>query len=313
LPKKLLSLFQIFMEDGQQAVVFGAVVTLQHFKTKAYLASHVKFYEHAASSNRRMIICLPQKVNLHYKWQILPSRTSSQDLFEGQPVVDGDIIKFQNIGTEELLYSDGQYTAPINQTQFEVSGYKGKNIPKDNVMWRVEIDGDEQVKTNIKIKFINVATNCTLHSHGTSGKNIDSLQEVTCFKERDDNDYWVITEARSVLSSKIRKIKEIPLVNHFFRWANTFASILSLSGITLLGLQKAEVHLNFKIILGTLALTTLSLGVFTAILYYTCVYANRFSKKHYALSFIAILFGGALICVFLEICIRFWNKILDMF
>jgi hypothetical protein len=82
----------------------------------------------------------------------------------------------------------------------------------------------KKVKYNKKVFFIHLQTKNTLHSHTVKYKNKD-LQEVTCFKERDSNDYFTILQEsrlkpnqknKNSESSKdyIKKDKDIILLHH---------------------------------------------------------------------------------------------------
>jgi dolichyl-phosphate-mannose--protein O-mannosyl transferase len=82
----------------------------------------------------------------------------------------------------------------------------------------------KKVKHNKKVFFIHLQTKNTLHSHTVKYKNKD-LQEVTCFKQRDSNDYFTILlesrlkpnqQNKNSESSKdyIKKDEDIILLHH---------------------------------------------------------------------------------------------------
>lgn len=53
--------------------------------------------------------------------------------------------------------------------------------------------GDHQVvRYGVPIKLVHIATEKTLHSHLINYPTGSHQQEVTCFHERDDNDWWII-------------------------------------------------------------------------------------------------------------------------
>jgi len=72
--------------------------------------------------------------------------------------------------------------------------------------WQLEMPNafDNFWRVGSKIKLIHVKTNSALHSHSKKSRNSNE-QEVTCFYNNDDNDYWVACEINPFIFTPNRK------------------------------------------------------------------------------------------------------------
>jgi dolichyl-phosphate-mannose--protein O-mannosyl transferase len=108
----------------------------------------------------------------------------------GEPVRHGDVIRLEHLNTHVNLHSHRNYPSPITGQQ-EVTGFGHAENGDGHDNWRVEVYCRGIWYVGRKIKLIHVDTNHALHSH--AGFYVGEQQEVTCFHDRDANDWWKVT------------------------------------------------------------------------------------------------------------------------
>jgi dolichyl-phosphate-mannose--protein O-mannosyl transferase len=110
---------------------------------------------------------------------------------KGEYVKDQDIIRLEHRSTRKNLHSHINAPSPITGQQ-EVTAFGVDGIGDTNDNWRIDVENGGIWQENETIRLIHVATSCALHSHsGYSHQQFTSgQQEVTCFPNRDANDFW---------------------------------------------------------------------------------------------------------------------------
>ena len=113
--------------------------------------------------------------------------------------MNGQIVRLQHFATHRNLHS---HTVPghCTNSQHEVSCYEKNNQGNDGDNWRVEIPhAPQHLVQGAKFRLIHQQTNCALHSHGARYPFQNGQHEVTGFAQRDDNDFFKVTDMGGVV------------------------------------------------------------------------------------------------------------------
>jgi hypothetical protein len=192
-----------WLEVGQSAkrpLLFGDVVKLCHVNTHRRLHSRDTRYLHGGSSGQQQVTAYKWADAYDY-WLVKGPHGEDASYKQGEPVLRGDIIRLEHICTQRNLHSHN-IPAPLSPRQNEVTcfGNWGNGDSGDN--WCVETRDDAARWTwDRDVKLIHVDTGRALHSHEHSRaheylrENVywEEHGEVTCYAERDENDWWVLT------------------------------------------------------------------------------------------------------------------------
>lgn len=191
--KSLQRIYDLYMGAP---VRYRDTIKLKHVATGLSLHSHHIRYTHTGSSGQQQVTAYHGSDSNDY-WIIKGPNGQPENYKEGQPINNGDIIRLEHLNTRKNLHSHGDTPSPLSHQQ-EVTAFGDNGIGDFNDNWRIEIEhGGLRLmwQKKVKVRFIYVDTNHTLHSHGehSSHEYTANQQEVTCFSERDDNDWWVVS------------------------------------------------------------------------------------------------------------------------
>jgi endonuclease/exonuclease/phosphatase family metal-dependent hydrolase len=170
----------------------GGVVKLKHFNTGHLLHSLDADYLHPGGSGRQIV-----NGNYGYDdddfWVIEDPAAEDGYL---QAIQDGSRVSLRHDRTRKLLYSQRGVVSPVSGQQ-EVSC---ADEADGNHVWLLEVEGGGVWDGTKRIKLVHDATDCALHSHRLAPSLFTANeQEVTCFQDRDDNDWWSVCEIRGTL------------------------------------------------------------------------------------------------------------------
>jgi len=175
-----------------QAVKYGDSITLTHVNTGHSLHSHGINYSHSGSSGQQQITAYSGS-DSNDLWLVKAQDGLPADYYTERPIRHGNIIRLEHIQTKRNLHSHGGIPSPLTGQQ-EVSAYGDMGEGDFNDNWKVEVRGGGVWYEKKRVRLIHVDTGGALHSHaGHSHPQFTAgQQEVTCYKGRDDNDFWVV-------------------------------------------------------------------------------------------------------------------------
>lgn len=175
---------------------YGSVVKLKHGLTYQTLHSHVQTYGHPGTSGQQQVTAFPGYDD-NDLWRVKGPHGQPENYRVGQPVQHGHIVRLEHLLTRRNLHSHAGHPSPVTRQQ-EVTCFGASGIGDSNDNWRVEVESAGPWMAGPRARLIHANTNHALHSHEgffhpewTMGQ-----QEVTCFPGRDDNDWWLLFEAR---------------------------------------------------------------------------------------------------------------------
>ncbi|CAG9316158.1 unnamed protein product [Blepharisma stoltei] len=176
------------MSHGTPPVTYGARLQLRHESTNAILRSDPINY--TTGSGQQEVTA--NRVEDKNSWFIVKGPNYLGDgwrQLKGTQVMNNSIIRLEHIETGKNLHSSPGVPSPSSGQQ-EVSAYGNNGYGDDNDDWRIETDHDAGTPwiTTYRTRLIHVRSECALHSHG--GHNNPRGQEVTGYRERDENDIW---------------------------------------------------------------------------------------------------------------------------
>ncbi|MEW5939459.1 MAG: MIR domain-containing protein [Chloroflexota bacterium] len=179
-------------------VQYGAVIKLIHEETSLCLHSHNYNYQHPGSSKQQQITAFGGSNEDDY-WKIKGPHNFLESYKMGEFVQHGDIIRLEHTTSRKNLHSHGNIPSPITGQQ-EVTGFGKDGIGDINDNWRVDVEGGGTWNEGTKVRLIHQQTNAALHSH--RGHNLPDYgydqQEVTCFRDRNKDDWWRVAIHRNV-------------------------------------------------------------------------------------------------------------------
>jgi hypothetical protein len=178
---------------------YRETIKLQHFLTGRRLHSHPYNYGHPGTSGQQQVTAFEGADDNDF-WIIKGPHGQPEDFRAEQPVRNGDIVRLEHLLTRRNLHSHPGFPSPVTGQQ-EVTCYGENGLGDENDNWRVEVEGGGAWKNPQRVRLIHVNTECALHSHqGFSHPEWTmGQQEVTCFADRDDNDWWSVSEIAGVL------------------------------------------------------------------------------------------------------------------
>ncbi|MDQ3705956.1 MAG: TIR domain-containing protein [Chloroflexota bacterium] len=175
----------------RRPLLFGSVAQLRHKATGRRLHSHEATYGHEGSSGQQQVTACERPDENGY-WLIRGPHGESLDYKQGEPVRRGDVIRLEHIRTRRNLHSH-DVPAPVSASQHEVSCFGDWGVGNSGDNWRLEeIAGGEDIwHWDSAVKLVHEETGWVLHSH--DNQYWENHHEVTCFSERDDNDWWELS------------------------------------------------------------------------------------------------------------------------
>ncbi|KIW20409.1 hypothetical protein PV08_00984 [Exophiala spinifera] len=95
------------MHQASIDIQYGDYITLRHKDTKVYLHSHpdkypLRYEDGRISSQGQQVTGYPFN-DTNNQWQILPGTVPTDSSKEGQPVLNGDVVKLRHIVTDTIL------------------------------------------------------------------------------------------------------------------------------------------------------------------------------------------------------------------
>ena len=178
------------------AAHFGSDVKLKHLTTGALLHSHTHMYGHGGTSGQQQVTGYMGYDGNDY-WRIRAKHGELPGARNGEVVKHADIIRLTHVATGRNLHSHAGYPSPASGQQ-EVTAYGEDGEGDENDNWLVEVEGGGSIEVGKNFKLVHSTTGCTLHSHLGFGHVEWTMgqQEVTCYPDRDDNDFWRLVEVR---------------------------------------------------------------------------------------------------------------------
>ena len=176
------------------ALKYEDTIKLGHLWTGRTLHSHALNYGHPHTSGQQQVTAF-EGADDNDLWRVNGPDGQAEDYRAGQPVRHGDIVRLQHALTGKNLHSHGGFPSPVTGQQ-EVTCFGENGIGDGNDNWRVEVEGGGTWDAGKRMRLIHVNTDHALHSHeGFSHPEwTTGQQEVTCFGEKDDNDWWLLLE-----------------------------------------------------------------------------------------------------------------------
>ncbi|MGO8988034.1 MAG: MIR domain-containing protein [bacterium] len=244
-------------------VRYGSEIILRHRLTGYFLSAPGVPYGHPQTSAQDQVTCV-NTVNAKCLWIVKPPHGYPDDYLYGHPVGNGALIRLENRASRKNLHSHLNHPSPVSH-QFEITCFGNNGVGDLNDNWKLEIEGNEILQTQLRLRLIHTLTNVALHSHtGASHPQWTSgQQEVTGFPLRDDNDYWIVeTVYGPIVPLRLSTDgKAAPWISVF----QVAASIASITGITLLFLGATLRTTSFVQLLSTLLASIFTLGILTTL------------------------------------------------
>ncbi|HZW93283.1 MAG TPA: MIR domain-containing protein [Candidatus Eremiobacteraceae bacterium] len=169
---------------------YGDTIKLIHKRTGCSLHSHNIPYSHNYSSKQQQVTAFAGADTNDY-WIVKKPHGLGKFVGKGYPVPNHDIIRLEHRNTTRNLHSHTGKPSPITAQQ-EVTAYGTDGVGDTNDNWRIDVEDGGEWRENVAIRLIHVGSGCALHSHGGHGhpQFTAGQQEVTCFSDRDENDFW---------------------------------------------------------------------------------------------------------------------------
>jgi hypothetical protein len=192
--------YRITQWDGAAALLPAAKYTreirLMHQDTMRMLHSHPINYGHPGTSGQQQVTAYEWLDDNDF-WRVKGPYGQPDNFRTDQLVQHGDIIRLQHVLTGRNLHSHSGIPSPITHQQ-EVTCYGEGGNGDTNDNWRVEVEGGGAWDSGKRVQLIHTNTNHSLHSHygQTSASYTADQQEVTCYENRDINDWWLLFEMR---------------------------------------------------------------------------------------------------------------------
>jgi hypothetical protein len=209
---------------------------LGHWLTFAGLYSDAWKYTHPGTSGQQRVLAVDES-DLNDKWLVKGPHQEWLGYRWGQPVQHGDIIRLEQVITRRNLHSHAALPSPVTGQQ-EVTCFGDHGIGDTNDNWRVEIEGGGSWVAGKRVRLIHSGTNHALHSHAITylHKSIHamsevedmSVQEVTAYSGRDDNDWWFMFEAVPVPTGIVQWQSD-------WRWCHKCHGLFHAGGQALVG------------------------------------------------------------------------------
>jgi MIR domain-containing protein/PASTA domain-containing protein len=181
------------MSSGADPVRYGATLKLRHQATGASLRSQPFVSGRLSASGQATVTCFdgPGENDL---WRVKGPHGRPPDPSR-QGVAHGEVVRFEHLGSGKNLHSHTEFLSPVTgQQEVTCFGEDGVGDPGDD--WRIEVEGGGRWLAGTPVRLIHGSTGHALHSHQgfehaqwTMGQ-----QEVTCFAERDGNDFWLASD-----------------------------------------------------------------------------------------------------------------------
>jgi dolichyl-phosphate-mannose--protein O-mannosyl transferase len=188
--KKLEELWKKWRGDP---IKYRDTILLRHGATRCSLHSHDHKYTHFYTSGQQQVTAVPEPPDGNDFWIVKGPHGQPELYKDGQSVENGHLIRLQHLNTRRNLHSHGNAPSPLTGQQ-EVTAYEHEASGDSNDNWRVEVEGGGIWTNRKRIKLIHIETGHALHSHPGVSEYTAGQQEVTCYKERDDNDWWIASQ-----------------------------------------------------------------------------------------------------------------------
>jgi hypothetical protein len=181
------------MSSDPRPVRYGAMLKLRHRATGGTLRSHPFVFGNLGASGQATVTCFagPDKDDL---WRVKGPHGQPPDVAK-QVVVDGEVVRFEHVASRKNLHSQTGFSAPVSAQQ-EVCCFGEFGIGDAGDDWRVEVEGGGPWDGSRRVRLVHLATGQPLHAHQGFEHAQWTLgqQEVTCFSEGNDNDWWLASD-----------------------------------------------------------------------------------------------------------------------
>lgn len=193
-----------FVEEN--GVCYGDFIRLRHNATNMYLTggSEAKggHYSHPRSSRQVVVFGAAEKGE-DTIW-IVKGEHADGDALNceyGELVKKGSKIRLENAFTGGNLHAHN-LPSPIT-SQGEVTSFGANGLGDSNDNWDVfEIsDNHSCLSYGVKTKFMHSNVRSTLHSHPNLMNAANRWHEVTTYKYRDDNDFFIVERVDDAVDS----------------------------------------------------------------------------------------------------------------
>jgi len=187
----------LLLRSLKKSVKYRDIIKLKHFSTGHGLHSHLVKYKHDQTSGQQQVTAYAE-ADSNDNWVIKGPHGESEYYREGKSVKHSDIIRLEHANTRKNLHSHKNHPSPLTHQQ-EVTAYGVNGLGDSNDNWRVEVEGygwwyPGKWYKEKRVRLIHVDTGYALHSNlgYSSPEYTEGQQEVTCYKERDQNDWWCL-------------------------------------------------------------------------------------------------------------------------
>jgi hypothetical protein len=173
-------------------VRFGASIKLRHAATGGTLRSYLFVSGRLAGSGQDPVTCWdgPAENDL---WRVKGPHGRQPDT-RRTTVVNGDVVRLEQLETGKNLHSHADYPSPVSSQQ-EVTCFGEHGIGDAGDDWRVEVEGGGDWNADARVRLVHLATGRTLGSQAglAHPQWTRAQQEVAGVAERTENDLWQAT------------------------------------------------------------------------------------------------------------------------
>lgn len=180
---------------AQTPLTYFSQIRLKHRQTGKFLTSHNAHYSHAGGSADQLIVGITLNQDDNSLWLVRPMHLGDFIKSPGDSVSNNHTIRLQNIQLGTNLHSHDRPSPRTGGSQSEVTTYGNSGLGDQNDNWIIQIYGAEKttLTTMSAVTLTHLTTGKKLHSHEHPlNLGIEDLNEVTTFKDSDDNDIWLI-------------------------------------------------------------------------------------------------------------------------
>jgi len=194
----LATLLSPVLQTRKAKIRYGDSVVFKHFTTGHYLTSiDGQNFSHIDGSGQQITFgaASPDENSC---WVIRSSHGNDPRAYDGKEIKEDDVIRIYHLTTNLYLHSHSTPSptslgAPVSEQQREVTASAHNNI-QDN--W--SISAKELYTFGTKWRFMHSDGAQYLHSHdrpiGIRGRS--NTYEITCCKDKNEDDFWILLPAK---------------------------------------------------------------------------------------------------------------------
>lgn len=180
---------------AETPLTYFSQIRLKHRQTGKFLTSHNAHYSHTGGSADQLIVGTTLNQDDNSLWLVRPMHLGDFIKSPGDPVSNNQTIRLQNIQLGTNLHSHNRPSPITGGSQSEVTTYGSSGLGDENDNWTIQIYGTDKTALTTKsaVTLTHITTGKKLHSHEHPlNLGNEELNEVTTFKDSDENDVWLI-------------------------------------------------------------------------------------------------------------------------